>query len=164
MAAVTQTQTIKPIGPWAPVPVVPMMPFMPAEFDVVNYHSSCSGQPGPPGPEGPPGPQGEPGPPGPPGTLNVPVVITSTSPYLASIDDYYIGVDNTTGLPFTVVLPAIADLGKVYVIKDYAGNSATYEITVTDLGTPIDNASTALINTDYGAMTLVYNGIEWSII
>lgn len=157
MAKQTQTQTIRPFnGMWAPVPPVLYTTFgPPTEFDIVNYHSGSQGPPGPPGPQGEPGP---------PGTLNVPVVIANNSPYAATLDDYYIGVDNTAELPFTIVLPAISSLGKVYIIKDVSGNSSIYPITVTDLGTLIDNAVTALINTDYGSMTVVFNGIEWSII
>lgn len=151
----TQTQTIRPIGPWAPVPVVPLMPFMPTEFDVVNYHS---GSQGPPGPAGPPGPPGPPGPAGAPSPVNVTEV--TTPEYTATSTDYLLCVD--VDEPVTITLPT-GILGTVYVVKDCDGDAATNPITVQGTAQNVDGG-TATINTPYGSLTFIFNGTEWSIV
>lgn len=97
-----------------------------------------------------------------PGTL--PVIIVTTSPFLASASDVFIGVNNTGLVPFSVVLPANPVTGKFYFIKDVSGTAATDNITVTAVGHTIDGSASAIINTNYGSITLVFNGIEWSIV
>jgi hypothetical protein len=114
------------------------------------------------GPQGPPGPQGPQGPAGPPGTLaNVPVSLIDSSAYTPTIDEYFLGViyDGAT----TINLPA-GTLGKVYVIKDSAGSANTNPITVTATGSTIDIQPNYVLNTDWGSISLVYNGIEWNVV
>lgn len=94
----------------------------------------------------------------------LPVVIVTTSPYQALSTDFFIGVNNTGLVPFSVVLPANPQTGKVYIIKDVSGTASTDPITVTAIGHTIDGAASATINTDYGSITLVFDGVEWSII
>lgn len=94
----------------------------------------------------------------------LPVVIVTTSPYLALTTDLFIGVNNTGLVPFSVVLPANPQTGKVYIIKDVSGTASTNPITVTAVGHTIDGAAGATINTDYGSITLVFDGVEWSIV
>ena len=107
---------------------------------------------------GPPGPPGPAGPPGTPGL--VPVTIVTTTPYVALSTDYLIDV-NVAGLA-SVSLP-VSPTGTVYIIKDISGAASTNNITVTAT-TTIDGAPNAVINVDYGSVTLVYNGIEWNIV
>jgi len=103
---------------------------------------------------------GPPGPPGPPGPLEIPVKIVATTPYTAISDDYYLGIDVASAS--SIVLPISID-GKTYIIKDVSGNASDNPITVT-ANTTIDNASSYVIDSDYGSITLVFNGIEWSIV
>lgn len=118
------------------------------------------GEQGPPGPQGDQGIQGEPGPQGPPGELIIPVVIVTETPYNAAADDYYIGVNVIS--PSVINLPA-GPIGKIYVVKDISGTADTNPITIQDV-TTIDGAATAVINTAYGSLTFIFNGIEWSLV
>ena len=49
-------------------------------------------------------------------------------------------------------------------ISDEFGLANTFPITIYGNGKLIDNSATALINTDYGSITIVYNGIFWKVI
>lgn len=97
-------------------------------------------------------------------TFNIPVVITSTSPFNALLTDLYIGVNNTSTSPFSVILPANPPLGKLYIIKDFAGNAQTYPISISATGSNIDTVSVATINVNFGSVTLVFNGADWSVV
>ena len=61
----------------------------------------------------------------------------------------------------TITLP-IGILGTVYVIKDCNGNAGNSPITIQGTGQNID-AGTATINVPFGSITVVFNGIDWSI-
>jgi hypothetical protein len=56
--------------------------------------------------------------------------------------------------------------GKVIIIKDEAGSAGSNNITITPpLGETIDGASSKVINSNYGMLTLVRNGGgSWFII
>lgn len=97
-----------------------------------------------------------------PGSL--PVIIVTTSPFLASSSDVFVGVNNINAAPFSVVLPANPVTGKFYIIKDISGTAATFPITVTAVGHTIDGAASATIDTNFGSITLVFNGVNWSIV
>ena len=86
--------------------------------------------------------------------------VTST-PYTASISDYYIGVN--TGSAATVQLPLASalDNGQTYVIKDESGNASVYNITLQASGSDvIDGQVTQTIESDYGAISLYSNGTD----
>ena len=156
----TQTQTLAPLLP----PFFPIFPFVPDRDLFIN--SSIGGIPGPAGPPGPTGPAGPAGPTGPqgdPGTPGlVPVTDVIITPYLADLTDYYLAVD--VAAPASVVLP-VSPTGTVFVIKDIDGDASTNPITVTDTGGAlIDGAASAVINTDYGSITLIFNGTDWNIV
>jgi len=119
---------------------------------------SIGGGVGPPGPPGPIGPVGPPGPAGLPSPVAVTTVITT--PYLALSTDYMLAVD--VAGPASIVLP-VSPIGTVYIIKDIDGDASINPITVT-ASTTIDGAASALINTDYGSITLIFNGTEWNIV
>jgi hypothetical protein len=62
------------------------------------------------------------------------------------------------------VLPA-SPTGTVFIVKDISGAAFTNNITVTATGGAlIDGAASALINTNYGSITLVFNGTQWNIV
>lgn len=80
--------------------------------------------------------------------------------------DYMIAVTDTTAAR-TVSLPAVATIpsGKSFVIKDESGAAGTNAITIDPSGSEtIHGAATALVNTNWGSMTLVSNGTSWLII
>lgn len=60
-----------------------------------------------------------------------------------------------------ITLPATTFLGQQFQIKDTTGNAGTNNITV--IGT-IDGSASYVIQSDYGALTVVWNGTEWSAI
>jgi hypothetical protein len=62
---------------------------------------------------------------------------------------------------FGVTLPSSPLLGEVHKIKDSGGYANTYPITIT---ASIDGASSYVINTAYGCVTLQYNGFGWSVV
>lgn len=150
-----QNQYIFPqqLGSSLPVPTVPL-------FDDIDFRISnvSIGPPGPPGPPGPAGPAGPAGPPGTPGL--VPVTLVTTTPFTAALTDYYLAVN--VAAPSSVSLPA-APVGTVFIIKDISGNASTNSIIVTAT-TNIDGAVSALIDTDYGSITVIFNGTEWNIV
>jgi len=145
---------IPPAPPTIPAWCPPPMIF----DDDINIRYTPPGPPGPPGPEGPPGP---PGPQGPPGSLaNLPVTLVDSATYSATNDDYFIGVifDGST----TITLPA-GTLGKIFIIKDSAGDALANPITVVATASTIDGQASYVINTPWGSIGLIYNGIEWNV-
>jgi len=100
------------------------------------------------------------------GGLQVPVtIVTSVAPYQATLNDYYIGM--SVGAPSVVNFPAITNVtGQIFIVKDIlgqAGPPTNNTITITDFST-IDGAASALINTNYGALSFIFNGTEWNIV
>ena len=137
------------IPPWCPPP-------FPDHDLFIRY--SPPGPPGPTGPEGPPGPIG---PQGPPGSLaNLPVTLVDSTTYAASNDDYFIGVifDGST----TLTLP-VGTLGKIFIIKDSAGDALANPITVVATASTIDGAASYIIDSPWGSIGLISNGIEWNV-
>ena len=60
---------------------------------------------------------------------------------------------------------ATATACPVYTVKDGAGNAATYPITVTTADAKtIDGASSAVISTNFGAVSYVLNGTQWNAV
>ena len=151
-------QQAMPFG-WPMVPFVPCLPNF-DDIDIINY--SAGSIPGPPGPPGPQGPQGPVGPQGPAGTVaNVPVTLIDESTYSPTNDEYFLGVifDGST----TITLPA-GTLGKTFIIKDAVGDANTNPITVVTTGSTIDGQASYILDTDWGSISLVYNGIEWNVV
>lgn len=94
-----------------------------------------SGEPGPPGPpgeQGPTGPEGPPGPQGEPGecTCSCNNVFIS-SDYIASCNDYYIGVQSDG--PVTIILP------------ECVANSCCQLVVKAEMGPPLGNRKVTLI-------------------
>jgi len=146
------------IGPWCPPP-------FPDDDVFINYApGGLPGPPGPPGPQGPAGPEGPPGPPGPqgpPGSLaNLPVTLVDSATYSASNTDYFIGVifDGNT----TITLP-VGTTGKIFIIKDSQGDALANPITVVALASTIDGQANYIIDSPWGSIGLIYNGIEWNV-
>jgi hypothetical protein len=109
---------------------------------------------GPPGPPGPPGPAGNPSP--------VAVTDVATATYTALPTDYFLCV-LTNGL-VTITLPT-GILGTVYIVKDCFGDAANNPITIQVTGgQTIDGSATATINANYGSITLIFEGTDWSIV
>ena len=104
------------------------------------------------------GPPGPPGPPGNPSPVAVTDVVTAT--YTALPTDYLLCV--LTIAPVVITLPT-GTLGKVYIVKDCFGNAQAAPIVVQGTAQNID-IGTATINVNFGSLTFIFNGTEWSIV
>jgi hypothetical protein len=91
---------------------------------------------------------------------NLPVTLVDTAAYPATNDDYFIGVIFNGAT--TVTLPA-GTLGKIFIIKDSTGDALTNPITVVATASTIDGAATYIIDSPWGSIGLIYNGIEWNV-
>ena len=93
-----------------------------------------------------------------------PVRIATTTPDTVLATDSIVSYQLAAPGPVAVALPA-GVTGTVYYLKDGTGDAATNPITITPNGAEtIDDAATATINTNYGALTLAYTGAKWEII
>lgn len=103
-----------------------------------------------------------------PGTIDisssgrVSVTAPGAYPYTVVVADYMIIVD--TSAARTINLLASPTLGKTYTIKDSVGSASINNITVQGNGANIDGSSSYLINSNYGLITVIYNGTTWSIV
>lgn len=88
------------------------------------------------------------------------IVISKNPTYNATSGNYYIGCSGTT----TVNLPATPLLGNEYIIIDLKGDALINNITINGNGFNINSGSYALINTNNGAITVLFNGIIWNVI
>lgn len=83
-----------------------------------------------------------------------------TSPYTAHPNDYYINVDTAVG-PQTINLPSSLQDGQTYVVSDSKGNAAVNNITILpSSGGTINGASSYVISTNFGSVTLFYAGVD----
>jgi hypothetical protein len=151
-----QQQQQGPFG-WPMGPFIPVAPII-DDCDLF-INSTVVGPPGPPGPAGPVGPTGPTGPPGTPGLVPVTDVVDAT--YTAVATDYFLCV--LTIAPVTITLPP-GILGTVYVIKDCSGGaSPTNTVTIQGTAQNVDGG-TATISSPFGSVTVIFNGIDWSIV
>lgn len=86
-------------------------------------------------------------------------VTTAAATYSMGAGDTVVFAD-TTAAAVQINLPAPATQ-RIVFIKDFAGTSATHNITISAGGNQVDGASTKLINTQYGAYVLYSNGANW---
>lgn len=93
---------------------------------------------------------------------NVNVTTPGAYPYTTLATDYVILVDTSSAR--TINPMGSPATGQMYVIKDSVGSAAANNITITPTGKNIDGAASSTINLNYGSVTIVYNGTEWSII
>ena len=90
-------------------------------------------------------------------TVNIKIV---GNPYTTERYDDVIGVSGTSD----VYLYATPGLGQRVTVVDVCGNALLDSITIDGNGNNINNNGTSSINTDYGAITYVFNGFFWSAI
>lgn len=83
------------------------------------------------------------------------------SPYTVLPSDQFIEVYPGT-TPITVLLPDSPAAGRIIVIKDAQGTSATYNITVTTVGGSvfIDGSTSIVLNTAYQSVTVTMNAFN----
>lgn len=101
-------------------------------------------------------------------TKGVAYKLTSTAiSYSVLVTDYIVAVtDNSAARTITLPSTGVAT-GQTFVIKDAAGTAASanaISVTVNGGVKTIDGSTTVSINTNYGSMTVYYNGTNYFII
>lgn len=88
----------------------------------------------------------------------------NSSPYVVLPADQYLGVD-CSGAPITIQLPNAPSTGRVFVIKDRTGSSATNTITVTTVGgvVLIDGAASRAMILNYSSLNLLFDGTTYQV-
>jgi hypothetical protein len=98
-----------------------------------------------------------------PEILGVRIAVATPVTVVAATDEV-ISVEVPGPVAVAVNLPA-GVTGQVFYIKDGLGLAApATPITITPAAGTIDGAATATINAPYGALTLVYSGVEWKLL
>jgi hypothetical protein len=96
-----------------------------------------------------------------PSTINSVSKITTS--YSVNSSDGVISVGTTiSGINITLPLSPVA--GKEIIIKDAVGLCATNNITVLGNGKTIDGASSFVMNTNYKALNLIFDGTTWMVV
>ena len=71
----------------------------------------------------------------------------------------------TPGAPYTLQIDANPNFNETVIVKDVAGLSTTYNITVTASPNTIDKGSSIILNSNYESLTLVYDGVSnWMVV
>jgi hypothetical protein len=88
----------------------------------------------------------------------------NTTPYIVLSTDEYLGVD-CSGAPIQINLPNAPSTGRVFNIKDRTGNANINNITVTTVGgvVNIDGATTYVMNTQYAAINVLFDGTTYQV-
>ena len=87
-------------------------------------------------------------------------MVTASTTYTATTNSCYIGVTGGS----IVYLPVEPLLGQKIIISDYIGNGLTDNIIIYGNGINVMDSDHAIINTNYGTIMMIYNGVIWSII
>jgi hypothetical protein len=88
--------------------------------------------------------------------------VVTTTPYAVLPTDYYLAV-TTASLAITIDLPASPGTNRLIIIKDLSGNAAVNNITVTPAAGTIDGLANYIINSNYQAIQLLYDGTNWEV-
>ncbi len=92
------------------------------------------------------------------------VRIAVATPDAVALTDEVVSYEVPGPVAVAVTLPA-GVTGQVFYLKDGLGlASPITPITITPTAGTIDGAATATINAPYGALTLVYSGVEWKLL
>lgn len=98
------------------------------------------------------------------GGASLAYTLVNTSPYVVLPADQFLGVDCSGG-PITIQLPNAPSTGRIIVIKDKTGSSATNNITVTTVGgvVTIDGATTRVIKLNFEALNVLFDGTGYQV-
>ena len=87
---------------------------------------------------------------------------TKTTTYQVVSTDQLIYVDSTAGA-FTITLEASPTTNRELTIIDSVGNCSYSNVTLAGNGKNIVGSTTALMNSNYIALVLIYNGTQWNL-
>jgi aspartate 1-decarboxylase len=125
-------------------------------------HTGASGPTGNTGPAGI-GNLGPTGATGPASRLSTVRIITNGSTVACLASDDVVVINKSSPGPTTVTLIATPARGTMVIIKDGRGDAATNNISITSTY-QIDGSAGSIINSNYGAARLVFNGSQWNLI
>jgi hypothetical protein len=98
------------------------------------------------------------------GHVNNITIFTQHGNYAASPDDHVIIIKKYYKATTGVTLPAVP-MNKMFIIKDGSGIARLYPITIVGSSNQrIDGTESAIINTDWGCIYLVWTGSDWCIL
>ena len=90
---------------------------------------------------------------------------SAAATYILTDSDNVLLVDSTSGVRTRTLPTAIGIAGRQYIIKDWKGTAAAFNITVaTTSSQTIDGVTTYVINSSYGAVIVESDGANWSIV
>jgi hypothetical protein len=89
------------------------------------------------------------------------VTVTSGSSYTTVISSEIIVVKKASGSATTINLIASPTTGTIYWIKDGKGDAQTNNITIVPNSGNIDGSANYVINLNYGAVCVYYDGTQW---
>lgn len=91
-------------------------------------------------------------------------VITIAGAVTVLSTDRYVVINKGTPATTAVTLPSSPATGLIINIKDGAGNSASFNITVSAASGNIDGAATNVLNTNFASVDYIFNGTQWSAV
>lgn len=94
--------------------------------------------------------------------LSTTLIDNTDSPYTMQNNQFRIDADTTSG-NIQINLPATPLLGSCHVIKDSAGTSTGFPITIQGNGNTIDGSTAFVIAQPYESFTFYFNGTEWKL-
>ena len=98
--------------------------------------------------------------------MDVPITSVTTSSYVITPQDYYIGVNYAGAV--TITLPKSDREGKIFIVKDELGEASkgtNRYITILTTGSDlIDGRDRAILAYDYGSLTFIWKGNSWRVI
>jgi hypothetical protein len=88
----------------------------------------------------------------------------ASTPYTVLSTDYFLSCDVSGGV-LTIRLPNAPTTGRAFVVKDKGGNALTNNITVTTVGgtVTIDGSTSFVLNANYQAINLIFNGTVYEV-
>jgi hypothetical protein len=75
----------------------------------------------------------------------------------------FVPINNTTGLPFSVLLSLSPVNGETHTIKDWAGNAASFPITILGNGNLLDAATSYVLAANYQSISMTFVSGKWSL-
>lgn len=79
----------------------------------------------------------------------------------AATTDYLILVDSSGGAVTVTIPTTLKNKGRSLIIKDVGGAAAANNITITPTSATIDGVASKIISSNYGALTIFYNGTNY---
>jgi hypothetical protein len=93
------------------------------------------------------------------------VTIVTAGNYSVLNSDSYVLINKTVPSATQVILLAAPPIGRVLIVKDAAGNAASFPITVTAAANidGVAGSTGVVLNNNFAAVELIFNGTAWNI-